>query len=114
ALLGQQERTRRTLTLAGYEAGLRVERDALIVTEGYTHAPQTPITHTLYRGMHDVERIVWLGAVGSLSFPALHWCAQQDITVLLLTRDGALLNTLTPEAPADVRLRRAPNPAPTH
>ncbi len=67
-----------------------------MVNEGYTHAPQTPIVHTLHRGMHEVERIVWLGAVGTLSFPALHWCTQQDITVLLLTRDGALLNTLTP------------------
>jgi hypothetical protein len=57
--------------------------------------------------MHSMERIMWLGAVGPLSFPAIQWCAEQSITVLLLTRDGALLTTLTPEATADVRLRRA-------
>lgn len=107
AQAAKKERDGRTLILAGYGAGLRVERDALIVSEGHTHAPQTQIVHTLHRAMHDVERIVWLGAVGSLSFPAIHWCAQQGIAVLLLTRDGALLNTLTPEAAADVRLRRA-------
>jgi CRISPR-associated protein Cas1 len=97
----------RTLILAGYGAGLRVERDALVVREGHTHHPQTPITHTLYRGMHDVERIVWLGADGALSFPALQWCTQQDIAVVLIGRDGDLISTLTPEAESDVKLRRS-------
>jgi CRISPR-associated endonuclease Cas1 len=96
----------RTLTLAGYGAGLRVERDALVVREGHTHHPQSPIAHTLYRGVHNVERIVWLGAEGALSFPAIQWCSEQEITVLLLGRDGELLSTLTPKARADVKLRR--------
>jgi CRISPR-associated protein Cas1 len=94
------------LILAGYGAGLRVERDALVVRVGCTHHPQTPVTHTLYRGMHDVERIVWLGAEGTFSFPVIQWCTQQDITVMLLSRNGELLSTLTPEAKADVKLRR--------
>jgi CRISPR-associated endonuclease Cas1 len=97
----------RTLTLAGYGAGLRVERDALVVREGCTHYPQTPITHTLYRGVHNVERIVWLGADGALSLLAIQWCSEQGITVLLLGRDCELLSTLTPEAKADVKLRRS-------
>jgi hypothetical protein len=33
-----------TLILAGYGAGLRVERDALIVSEGHTHHPQQVLT----------------------------------------------------------------------
>jgi CRISPR-associated protein Cas1 len=95
-----------TLILAGYGAGLRVERDALIVTEGCTHNPQQPTVHTLYRGMHGVQRIMVLGAVGSVTFEALRWCTQQAIAVYLLTRDGSLESCLTPEAAADAKLRR--------
>jgi CRISPR-associated protein Cas1 len=95
-----------TLILAGYGAGLRVERDTLIVTEGCTHNPQKPIVHTLYRGMHSVQRILVLGAAGSVTFEALRWCTQQEIAVYLLTRDGGLESCLTPEASADAKLRR--------
>jgi CRISP-associated protein Cas1 len=95
-----------TLILAGYGAGLRVERDALIVTEGCTHNPHTPTVHTLYRGMHGVQRIIVLGAAGSVTFDALRWCTQQEIAVYLLTRDGGLDSCLTPEASADAKLRR--------
>jgi CRISPR associated protein Cas1 len=96
----------RTLILAGYGAGLRIGRDALIVTEGHTHYPQTPLVHTLYRGVHDVERIVCLNPQGSLSFPAVQWCAAQGITIVLLDRSGSLLSTLTSDATADAALRR--------
>jgi CRISPR-associated endonuclease Cas1 len=102
-----RDRASRTIILAGYGTGIRVERDALVVTEGHTHNPQNPTVHVLYRGMHDVRRIVCLDPQGSLSFPAVRWCAEQEITLTLLDRSGALLATFTPEAKADVRLRRA-------
>jgi CRISP-associated protein Cas1 len=98
-----------TLVLAGYGAGLRVERGALIVTEGRTHSAQSPTVHRLYRGMHGVKRIIVLGGVGtagSLTFDALHWCTQQEIAISVLTRDGGLESCLTPEALADAKLRR--------
>jgi CRISP-associated protein Cas1 len=97
----------RTLILAGHGAGLFVERGALIAQEGRTHTTGTPTRHVLYRGVHDVARILWLHASGSLSFAAVEWCATQGITVSLLDSYGNLLSTLTPEAPADVALRRA-------
>src|SRR5262249_53759197 len=81
---GAPPREGRTLILTGYGAGLRVERDALIVTEGRTHHPQTPLVHTLYRGVHAVSRIICLDPKGSVSFPAVSWCAEQGITLLLL------------------------------
>ena len=95
-----------TLILAGYGAGLRVEKDALIVTEGHTHHPQAPVTHTLWRGMHRVARIVCLDPKGSLSFSAIQWCTEQNITLFLLDRSGGLVSTFTPEPAADALLRR--------
>jgi IS605 OrfB family transposase len=96
----------RTLVLAGHGANIRVERDALVVTEGHTDIPQTPLTHTLFRGVHNVDRITCLKPSGMLSFPAVQWCAEQDITVTLLDRAGSVLATLTPEAKVDILLRR--------
>jgi CRISP-associated protein Cas1 len=104
---GKHLTTGRTLILAGYGAGLRVERDALIVAEGRTHHPQTPTIHTLYRGLHDVIRIVCLNPAGSLSFSAVTWCAEQGIAVVLLDRYGAVMSAFTPEAQSDATLRRA-------
>jgi CRISPR/Cas system-associated endonuclease Cas1 len=83
-----------------------VGRDALTVTEGHTYSPQAPLVRTLYRGVHGVERIVCLNPQGSLSFPAVQWCAAQGITIVLLDRAGHLLSTLTPDATADAALRR--------
>lgn len=56
----------RTLVLAGFGAGIRVEKDDLIVTEGRTHHPQTAVVHTLHRGLHTVERIICIAPSGSL------------------------------------------------
>jgi CRISP-associated protein Cas1 len=99
--------TGRTLILAGHGAGLPVERGALVAQDGRTHSTGTPIRHVLYRGVHDVARILWLHAAGSLTFAAVEWCATQGITVSLLDSYGTLISTLTPEAPTDVALRRA-------
>jgi CRISPR-associated protein Cas1 len=96
----------RTLVLAGNGAGLRVEKDALIVTEGYTHYPQSPAVHRLHRAVHGVERIVCLADSGSLTLDALRWCRDQGIALLLLDQDGALVSVMTPELVADVALRR--------
>jgi CRISPR associated protein Cas1 len=95
-----------TMILTGYGAGLRVERDALIVTEGRTHHPHQPLAFQLHRGLHNVSRIVCLDPQGSLSFAAAKWCRDEAIAVTLLGRDGELLATLTPSESADAALRR--------
>jgi CRISPR-associated protein Cas1 len=104
---GKRLTSGRTLTLAGHGAGLKVERDALVVCEGHTHYPQTSLIHTLYRGIHDVTRIVCLNPSGALSFAAISWCAEQGIALLLLDRSGAVLSAFTPDAESDATLRRA-------
>lgn len=96
----------RTLVLTGHGAGLRVEKDALLVAEGRTHHPQTPAVHTLHRAVHGVERIVCLADSGTLTLDALRWCREQGIAVLLLDRDGGLVSVMTPDLVADVALRR--------
>jgi CRISPR-associated endonuclease Cas1 len=107
-----QGEARRTLVLTGYGAGLRVERGALVVQQGHTHAPQPAQSHILHRAMHDVGRIICCAPKGALSFDALAWCAAQEITVTILTADGHHQATLGPAPKADARLRRVQYQAP--
>ncbi len=99
-------RRRTTLVLAGYGASIGVRRDALVVREGHTHSPHAPATHILYKWMHNVSHIVCLDTRGSLYFDAVRWCAQQNVTVLLIDGYGHLSSCLTPESDADVALRQ--------
>jgi CRISPR associated protein Cas1 len=103
----------RTLILAGYGIRLSVDHDALIVQDGRTHTTQEPARTTLHRAMHDISRIICLGAVGSLSTAAIRWCHEQAIHVSLLTTRGERLATLTAEPLGDSALRRAQYLAPT-
>jgi CRISPR-associated protein Cas1 len=98
---------RSVLILAGYGAALRVERGALVVKEGFTYHPQTPVTHVLHPAMHHVGRIVCLDCRGAVSFDAVRWCASQHVAVSLLDRHGQLVSELAPPTSADVALRRA-------
>ena len=59
-LATQLLRSKQTIILTGYGCGIRVEHDALVVTEGRTYYPQQPVVHTLQRGLHRVDRIVCL------------------------------------------------------
>jgi CRISP-associated protein Cas1 len=95
------------LVLAGYGCGITAQCDALIVREGHTHWPQSPATHTLYRGQHGIRRIIFTNATGSLSLPAIEWCRDQGISILILGYDGSVQSALGAEAVVDARLRRA-------
>lgn len=108
-----EQKTERTLAhsdmliVAGYGVGLRVERDALVVKQGFTHEGQGNTNRVLYRGMHDVRSIVMLADSGNISIDAIKWCHEQGITVSMLDSDGGLLQSLTVEQEASSQLRRA-------
>jgi len=99
------------LILAGFGAGLRVERDALVVRNGLTHTslnattPTQNIT-TLYRGTHSISHICILSDSGTLSLDAIRWCQSQNIAISILDRNGSLVQTLTTEHQASAQLRR--------
>lgn len=52
-----------TLILCGHGACIKVERNALIVKNGYTHKEQKPVTHVLYRGVSGIKSIVILSDI---------------------------------------------------
>jgi len=96
----------RTLILSGYGASLSIRRDCLILQDGAIGKKRDAIT--LYRGVHNVAKIVLLDASGSLTFDALRWCREQRITVLLLDYQAKICAALTPDGEqSDAVLRRA-------
>ncbi len=96
----------RTLTLAGYGAGLHVDRGQLVCQHGTIHSEQEPGREVLARAVHGVGTIVWLtnGGSGNMSLAALHWCAEQNVTVVLLRSNGKHLATIHPDPDAPAAL----------
>jgi CRISP-associated protein Cas1 len=94
------------LALGGHGVRLSVNKDRLRITEGRTSTSGTPAGRALYRGTHGVQCIVLLASSGSVTLDALQWCRDQNITVLVLDRNGQLAAVMTPPWPANVLLRR--------
>jgi CRISPR-associated protein Cas1 len=102
----------KTLVLSGHGVKLNVNRGTLIVQDGMTHSTHEPQTHTLYRGMHGIERIVIVSPTGSVTFDALRWCEQQKVIVeVIFEEDGdelaSGLVSVGGRETTDIPLRRA-------
>jgi CRISPR-associated endonuclease Cas1 len=84
-------RDRRThpLILCGQGVSLRIERDALIIRDGFTHYPQEQACYRFFRGdLDSPPRIVLLEGSGTLSFDVLTWLADQGVALVQITGDG--------------------------
>ena len=84
-----------TLTLAGHGALLRVDGNALVVRNGFTHYPQTK-REVRYTPRHPrlPARIVLINCDGAVSMPALTWLARQSVPVVSLDWRGNIVARL--------------------
>ena len=94
------------VVLCGYGASLRVERDALILTQGFTNVG-SKVTYTYYRGTHKLHHIVILAESGNVSLAAMRWCAEQEIAISVIDSQGHVTNSMTGEEKSSAQLRRA-------
>jgi CRISPR-associated endonuclease Cas1 len=92
------------VTLFGYPISLFVERGHLILEDGV--GPQRRRSRYARVG-HSLRRVVVIGASGLVSLAALRWLKDQDVSFVMLERDGKVLATCGPVSSSDVRLRRA-------
>ncbi len=94
----------------GYGITLRVYRGHLLIDDGIgQHRRQRRYS----RAQRTLRRVVILGDTGYLSLEAIRWCADLNITVVQLDRDGRLLATAGNPGRNDSRLRRAQAAAPS-
>ena len=96
------------ICLAGYGCGLKVEHNALIVRQGYSHEGQKPTTTILHRGVHGIKSIVILSDSGNISLDSIRFCSEQGICISIIDRNGSLQQSLTTDSVSNAALRRKP------
>jgi CRISPR associated protein Cas1 len=81
------------IVLYGYGTSVRVERGHLVIEDG--------VGSDRYKGRfprvgHGLERLVVIGADGVVSLAALRWLADQNLSFVMLERNGRVLATVGP------------------
>jgi len=92
------------LTLYGYGIRASVERGHLLLQDGIGRDRHC---YRLARVGHGLRRLIVVGADGFVSFSALQWLADQEVSFAMLERTGKVLCVTGPVRPSDARLRRA-------
>jgi CRISPR-associated protein Cas1 len=89
----KRDRPAEPLILGGYGVHLGIERDALLIRDGLTHAGQERATHRFFKGDPlRPPRIVMLDGSGSLSFDVITWLAEQGIPLFKVDYQGELVS----------------------
>lgn len=87
----RRERNPNPLILAGHGISLRIEKDTLVIKEGFTHYPQQQIEHRYFCGDLELPRlIILLDGSGSLSFDVLSWLSEQGTSLVRIRYDGSI------------------------
>ncbi|MDE2134750.1 MAG: CRISPR-associated endonuclease Cas1 [Alphaproteobacteria bacterium] len=82
-------RFRQPLILCGHGVRLRVDHGTLFIRNGFTHYPQEREEFRFFPGDASLlDRIVILDGSGGLSFDALSWFSEQQITLVQLNWRG--------------------------
>jgi CRISPR-associated protein Cas1 len=77
------------LILSGHGIRLRVDRDTLLITCGFTHYPQKSEEYRFFVGDRQLpSRIVILDGDGSITFDALQWLSLQGVPLVQLDWRG--------------------------
>lgn len=84
-----RERDPNPLILSGHGNSMRIDKDTLLIKEGFTHYPQKPIEHRYFKGDLELPKtIMLLDGSGSLSFDVLSWLADQSISLIRIKWNG--------------------------
>lgn len=93
-----------TAVVSGYGVHLKVEYDSLVAECELGHVPGRKKLLRLDRGIHKMKQIFISSHGGYVSFEAIEWCAQQDITVFLLNWRNDVVQVLTPRQDRNAKL----------
>jgi len=93
-----------TVVLGGYGCFVKVRNGGLVVEYETGHGLGNARVLSFNRGIHKVKKIVILAGSGYISFGAIEWACQQDITIYMLNYDGEFLQVLTPKQTRNARL----------
>lgn len=90
-----RRQTHEPLILTGHGMRLRIDHDALVVRNGFTHYPQPAQEHRFFRGDRNMPcRIIVLDGSGSLSFDVLSWLSEQRVPLVRINWRGEVVTAL--------------------
>jgi len=92
------KRQTNTIILDGYGCYCKIRNDAFCVEY------DSDRLMTLYRGVHKIKQIILVARGGYVTYDAMKWLAQQDITMYLMDFNGELLQVLSPKQNRNARL----------
>src|SRR5215831_15119398 len=95
---------RRILTVYGFGVKIRMQSGHLEINDGV--GPERR-TIRLARIGHNLQRLVCISEDGFVTLAALKWISNVGASFVMLNRNGKVLFATGPNAPSDVRLRRA-------
>ena len=95
---------RGVLTLTGFGVKIRMQAGHLEIEDGI--GPERR-TIRLARIGHGLKRLVCISEDGFVTLAALKWISDVGASFVMLNRNGKVLFATGPNAPSDVRLRRA-------
>lgn len=82
-------RYREPIIIGGYGANLRVDSDTLLVRDGFTRHPQKLKQYRFFPGDENLpDRIIILDGSGGISFDALAWMSEQNISLVRMDFRG--------------------------
>lgn len=89
-----RQRSEQPLILTGHGVSLRIERNTLLVKNGFTHYPQEQEIIRLFPGDLSLPpRIMFLDCSGSISFRVLSWLKDQNIDAVHVDWQGEIIAT---------------------
>jgi len=95
---------RGVLTLTGFGIKIRMQAGHLEIEDGI--GPERRRIR-LARIGHHLKRLVCISEDGFVTLAALKWISNVGASFVMLNRNGKVLFTTGPNAPSDIRLRRA-------
>jgi CRISPR-associated endonuclease Cas1 len=95
---------RGVLTLSGFGIKIRMQSGHLELEDGIGTERRTI---RLAKVGHDLKRLVCISEDGFATLAALKWISDVGASFVMLNRNGKVLFATGPNAPSDVRLRRA-------
>ncbi|WP_162950114.1 CRISPR-associated endonuclease Cas1 [Rhizobium jaguaris] len=91
-----RRRTEQPLILSGHGVSLRIERNTLLVKNGFTHYPQKQEIIRFFPGDLSLpSRFIFLDCSGSISFHVLSWLKEQNIDLVHLNWQGEIISSTT-------------------
>jgi CRISPR-associated protein Cas1 len=94
----RREKAKTGLILTGNGLSINVDKERLIIKDGFTHYPQKAARFEFFKGALEIPpRIVIVDGNGFITLDALSWMSEQNVDLIRLTYDGQIQSVISPK-----------------